>query len=458
MKKSKFLYELKLLIGYIREYGIQHMSFNYSDMNDLMNQMSTDSAKWSEFERMVHKGFYLAQDNVIRLLTKVLKEQKQAKADLKVYRRERDEDKITCTESLLRELHFQECALRKVMDSIVWQFFEYDLSSIRRLYTGNTCIDITDSNLNSEINFVNQYRKEHPDSFVLISDLTSFVQIGDVIIMDKGKLTIGELKEGKVNDEILEILNNYTENHCDYYLSQKLQGKDDKFVKQLKRDVKQIIKASTAYEVLTTGEGIDNNLGNNIKIRRDVIELNDFADTINRLVKESLKKGYGISVIEGFLFLGVYRPKIYPPDAFNMWVESLGIKMPVYDMRASVLSTLAMPLYLQPFSDNTLIDIMSGDIVIKMSFDLDGFLKSLEEDDISVRKIPSRESARINSKMRGSNKIFEYEGMGIELSKNNTSYVISDGIFLRMFANLNTPSSIRRLLKSTFTAAEDDCV
>ena len=47
-----------------------------------------------------------------------------------------------------------------------------------------------------------KYLEENPTGFVLISDLTSFVQVGDVVNLSLQKgIQIIELKEGKKNEE-----------------------------------------------------------------------------------------------------------------------------------------------------------------------------------------------------------------------------------------------------------------
>lgn len=53
MKTIKFERELKVLINYIREYGIQHIE-RISKPSDILK----NEEKWSEFAQAVHKGFY----------------------------------------------------------------------------------------------------------------------------------------------------------------------------------------------------------------------------------------------------------------------------------------------------------------------------------------------------------------------------------------------------------------
>ena len=152
MKIIKFERELKVLINYIREYGIQHIG-EISNPSDILNNEN----KWSEFAQAVHKGFYLAQNRSIILIKQVLTERKYQIQKLKEARRGREKEKCNEITNVLNQLKYQEMCLRKIMDSIAWQILGYDLSQLRRLYYGQELIDITDSNLESEVSFVDEY-------------------------------------------------------------------------------------------------------------------------------------------------------------------------------------------------------------------------------------------------------------------------------------------------------------
>lgn len=445
IKDSKFYRELKNLINCVRSYGIDHIDFKINP-----SYVFTDEQK-DEFIEKVHAGFYLAQDTVIILLTKILKEQKKLKTDLKESRRSNDKELAKQIESKLKHIKYQEFVLRKVMDSMLWQFFQYDLSSLRRLYTGNTCIDITDSNLSSETEYIKQHRKNHPLDFVLINDLTSCAQIGDAIIVGNDKsLKIVELKEGKVNEQIFEIIAGYSKTQCPKYLYENLKNKDEKFIEQLKRDVKQIEKTTSSINTIVTGEGTDNVSGLPIKIHQEEIHLDSYASTVVSLLKECRKKGYGTAVINNCLLIGVYKTDKFSDKAFYYRADTSEESFPVFDLRQSVSIPLAFPLFLHPFSENDLTDIISGNIVVKMTMDIKNFFLLFEENGFTVKRLTKKETARINTPLKGPTRIFAIDGCGIEIKKAGASQYLCDGIFTRIFTEFNTPSSIVKNLLTVF--------
>lgn len=450
MKDIVFNRELKILINGVRSYGIQHCC----DKN--VDTLMADSDKRSDFIIQVHKGFWGAQKRAIFLLQKILKEQKQLKADLKQARRDKDKDKATVIGNLMQKVKYQEMVVRKSMDSIAWQLFSYDLTVMRRLYNGQELIDITDSNLDSELHYINEYIKENSDGFVLISDLTSFVQVGDIVAFAPQKgLQIGELKEGKINFEIFHIINNAIKTDCPRYLRSELGKMDKKMKEQFHRDVKQIDRSIKTWQTLNEGKGIDFLTGLPVTIDKDEIQLGTFEDTVSELLEKCTKKGYAISVIEECLLIGVYETDKFPSVAFEVWAKGLGIKMPIVDFRQSMFDPLGYPVFLQQFKDYYILDIIQGKKVVKMTMDINAWMNTFENDGIKWRWLSKKETARINSKFKGKNGIFSLEGKGIEIkNENGVTQYIGEGVFSRVFTGLNNPSSIKKLLITSMEKAE----
>lgn len=442
MKNIVFERELRLMLNYIREYGIQHCKEKSIEV------LSRDPEKMDDFMKNVHKGFLLAQKNAIYLLRKVLKEQKSIKLALKQARRERNKDKEKEIKNKLGKVQYQEILIRRMMDSIAWQIFHYDLSVMRRLYYGQELIDITDSNIESEIEYVDRFIESNPGGFVLISDLTSFIQIGDVISIAPGQgMRIGELKDGEMNYKVFEIIKDALEVKCPYYIQNQIKDESLKFKEQVFRDIKQITRNLEVSQVLNSGEGKDLFTGLPTKIDDEEIELDTFADIVENLLDQSHHKGHAISVIEDCLLVGVFDETKVSSKAFDNWAESLEIKMPIVDLRQGVTDPMSFPIFILPFKGSDIIDIVKGKIVIKMTLDIEKWLDTFKERDIKWRWISKKETARINSNLKGKNKIFSLDGCGIEINdKNGASQLIGDGIFSRMFTSFNTPLSMRKYL------------
>lgn len=447
MKVLKFERELKTLINEVRAYGIQHSEYK----NNVQDVFYGEAIR-TKFIKKVHTGFALAQRRCVMLLKQVLTEKKKYKAELKDARRERDKERQRKLESQIDLVSYQEMALRKIMDSIAWQIFNQDLSTIRRLYYGQELIDITDSNLESDVVFAEEYMQKYSESFVLISDLTTFIQIGDVVILEPNKgITLCELKDGEINKRVFELLRDFSQVNCPHYVSQKLQEETDKFQEQFWRDVKQIKRNHQVLNLLNSGEGKDLYSGLDVTIRDREIVMDSYVHIVRKLLDESGKKGHAKFIVEECLFVGVYEPNRFPDKAFDIWVKCLNIKMPIIDFRQSMFDPTAYPIYLHSFSESQIMDIISGKKVVKFTLDIETWLKMFERDGLKYRWLNKRETARINSKFKGNLGIFSLEGCGVEIcDEEGFSQYIAEGVFSRMFSNLETPRSIERFLYAIY--------
>ena len=72
MNEAKLIREIKEIVYYIRQYGIDHVE---ASVDDIIGS----EALAADFYIQVHKGFYFAQEKALHLLRKLLTSQKQLK-------------------------------------------------------------------------------------------------------------------------------------------------------------------------------------------------------------------------------------------------------------------------------------------------------------------------------------------------------------------------------------------
>ena len=436
VNKKKFEREVSKLICFVREYGIQHTPVP-------VEKIQKNHEDRMQFVQNVHLGFYLAQKNVIRLLTKILTERKQLKGELKVARRNRLKEKISEIGNLIEENKYQEMVLRKVMDAIAWQLFHNDISVLKRFYGGEELIDITDSNLESELLIIDKFLEEDPYCFVLISDLTTFIQVGDLVVFrpDKG-LEIYELKDGEKNKQVYDLLKKtINEEIC---LAYELSQHDKYFINQFSRTLKQVAREASVINTINTGKGKDLYTGLETTISQTVVEMDCFDEKVRKLIQQCNKRNHAIGVIEDCLLIGIYKQGKFPLVAFEAWKTALDIKMPTYDMRYSLLDPLAQPLFLLSLPDNAIVDIIMGRTIILMTLNLDDWLETFIKDGYMYHWMSKKQSAR-QTLPRIGNQLFMIDGHGITI-KNAQGKVLKLGneSFVRMFSSFYLPSSVRK--------------
>lgn len=453
MEKQEFFDEVKDILDLITQYGINNFEYK-GDIFEVIKNIKRSE----EFVAKVHEGFMYAQKKIIEDLLNVLNSQKAIKNNIKNLRRIKvDKGIIEEQNGIYNTLKNQEIILRKLADTIAWQLIGEDITVIRRLYCANSTIDISNSNLEYDMNVINQIFEKDKTIFPLLSDITSFMQVGDVLIKDylNNSLGIIELKEGKVNEQIEEILDKYNKTKCSYMIYNEIKDKDTNFMKQFERYIKQQIKLNSTAETINKGEGIDNATGLKVKIHNDVFVTNDFYDDINEMLEEVDEKNYSLKVIEGCLLVGVYNNKNMPIDsAFKLWKMSLNIKFPEVDITSSLAAPIAYPLFLHPFRNEDKLKLIFREKSIKLTLDINGWLELMKDFEMNYRCLSKKETSRINSKSSKC-KLFAVEGQALEVEYNKRKMIIGNGFFGRILCQFVTPKSAIRFLRNSLEQERD---
>jgi hypothetical protein len=452
MFDNKFIKEVKTILYMITSYGIDRTK---TEKIFLKGEVIRD---FDHFITQVHIGFMMAQKNILFNLQKLSKDKKNIKEKIKASNM--DIDNRNKLKEQVKLLELKENIMKKLADSIAWKLLDYDYTSIRRLYHDQNQMDIGNSNILHDITTINAIFEENKRKFPLITDITSFMQTGDILLKDtskgNGSISIIELKEGKVNEKIEEILMNYTNNHCDYYLHNELKSKDEKFAKQFSRYIKQQKSMINVINTINSGEGIDQSTGLNVKISKDIFTVNSYEKDILDMLEEVNKKNYSTRVIDDCLLIGVYNnTKLNMQFAFKGWVDILKIDFPIINLFSSINIPLAYPLFIHSFSLEDKIKLIDGKKTVLMCLDINMWLEKMREKGISYRYLTTKETGRINS-VNKNIKAFVLNDKAIEFDYKGNKTLLYDGLFGRMFYELINPSSIIDFLKHNLLHFNDE--
>ena len=149
---------------------------------------------------------------------------------------------------------------------------------------------------------------EKPDNFVLLTDITSYVQIGDLVGVINGKRKLIEVKEGERNNEILEDINAVNNSDlpiCEFFEKYKERPKD---VEQIRRILKQEIVANDEINIINTDSGHDPVTDRNIKIYTPKEATPYFYDELLDLEKQLMTRNFwAYTVVDSCLHIGLYK-------------------------------------------------------------------------------------------------------------------------------------------------------
>jgi hypothetical protein len=338
----------------------------------------------------------------------------------------------------------EEAVYRMAMDTIAWQMLEKQLCYARRFYREQQQPSLSNSNLKSVVAAARHLRNDRPDSFPLIADLTTFLQIGDIFLADPhGGPAIIEVKEGQKNHEIGELARFYRQSGCEHFKQIFSETESKHTVKQFERMLRQMDRMDFAASVLASGKAKDPDSKQEIYIPEPYVPIEDWDVELNELFEEAAEKGWAINVIDDCLFVGAYAKHMLPasPIAFLAWLNEFsgGEFIPAARLIDSVGQPLALPLFTIPTSPERMMDLLFGRLHVCTGISIPGLVGACEENGFVVRPPKNKRERKWVHEMRG--EAIKYKGQAIVLEKNGKSMVPAAGIFVRSLFHFQRPMS-----------------
>ncbi|MBB1274592.1 hypothetical protein [Psychromonas sp. SR45-3] len=396
--------------------GSEHLWNQINTVDDLRNNKELKD----DFYTSANKGMKSAQDEIVSIV--------------------QSKDKLDFSKELL---------LRGIADAIAWQLLGHQLCHARRFFKSIKQPDLYNCNFDSVVFAAKDNDEKKPSSISLISDLTSFIQVGDLLICDPKKgITIAEVKEGVMNAKIGDFMKFYMESQCDralYYFAEK---EGDKAVKQLQRMFRQASRMSHVSTVMSTGQGVDPDTKETINIPEPFFEIESWDDRLVNTLNEADKKGWAIDVIDNCVFLGVYaseEARMGGHIIFNSWFDNSGgtPECPRALLIDSMRNPLALPVFSRNLPDNHKFDVLFGRKQVCMAICIESLLKECEKVGLSVRFATNKERGRLD---KTGNRPYKHKGKAIFIGNGKTEVVLMDGIFLRVMHHGQSPISLIKMM------------
>src|ERR1700682_3450334 len=166
------------------------------------------------FIRACHYGYDLAQRQISKLVVSMEEKVGSLSETLKELRRQRD-PKAKEILSLIHIIRRRQVTLRRLIDSILFAMIKQENWLFRRFTIDMKIHNIDPAVLDRTVHTAVELNRDDRLKFNLVSDLSTVVQIGDLVEIDvtnkgAGKWRIVELKEGKVNELIAGLIEQQT--------------------------------------------------------------------------------------------------------------------------------------------------------------------------------------------------------------------------------------------------------
>ncbi|WP_429096971.1 hypothetical protein [Aeromonas media] len=401
------------------------------DRIDNLNVLKENKELREKFYRSANQGMMSAQDEIISII--------------------QGEDKLAFSKLLL---------LRGIADAIAWQLLGSQLAYARRFYKSKPQPSLYNSNFESVVLAVKELAKQTPDAAILISDLTSFIQVGDLLICDPEKgITISEVKEGSMNAKIGDFMKFYMQSQCDRVLYYFGQQEGEHAVKQLQRMFRQADRMNHVSTVLQTGKGVDPDTNQHINISEPFFIMDSWDSRLVKALDIANEKGWALDVIDNCLFIGVYASEYMRTGGhilFNSWFDEMGgtPECPRALLIDCMRNPLALPIFSRNIPDEYKFDVLFGRKQVCIGICIELLLDECKKVGLSVRFATNKERGQLD---KTGNRPYRHKGNAIFIGNGSVEFVLLDGIFLRaMFHGQSPISVIQAILKSSEENAEQN--
>lgn len=429
---------IEQIFEYTHEYAFKNLDLKRD--NPPSNWTKEEKNKFTEY---VHIGFKKAQELVLDKLLNYENDIEELKKILKQSRRNRNKIVEEDTQKSINIIKYKTKTLRIFMDFIAWQFLGGQYYKVRRFYDmrkkDNSRPILSKSNIESVKNAVEYYHSLNPLNFALISDLTSFIDIGDMLVMDNHQLVPIEVKEGQKNKEIFNFL--FKEKIPD-----NLGTIDENFLKQAKRILNQAKRGHLLYDVLKNEKGVDPFTELKTEVNKEAFEIKTYIDEFEKLIANLDVKNYSYTIIEDIISIGIYQNEvIHMGDILIPFLnnEMFGKAYPVFNYREKFQMPISEPIFYYGLSKKTIFDILFGRINIVMSINLDKFIELCNLQGLDAKYLSEEET--MTRKTKGEISSFEFEKQNIMIGDS----ILGGGLIARMLFDFVRPSSIIEYFKQS---------
>lgn len=389
---DKYRQTIKKIVEYANGHGINSIGLDRIK-NKTPDQW--DEQLKREFLVACHDGFKIAQKLLIKEITKYQSLLRLERTKFKEIRRQRNKIKEAKEKSKIAIIEQRLHSLSHIANSIAWQLLGGQIHIARRFHIEQDSAKFLDSsNIKHSIKVANEINK-NPEDFALISDLTNFLQIGDLLVRHDNKMAVMELKEGEVNDLISNFFETIEKHQCPYQDTRLMAKLNDTTIKQIDRRLRQQERALNAINVINTDKGIDPVSGKNILVSTPRTQTEYYYNDLIRLENEIKNKIWAYTIVDNCLHIGAYREEglLMAPFAIEQILKEKTKNFIMIDW-LSITRNLSQPLFAKPLSRDFNIDILSGRIKVIMGLDIDSLIELFNLLGLKTRWLSEKETAK----------------------------------------------------------------
>lgn len=381
-------------------------------------RLKTDAEFRRKFHELAHEGMFAAQEKMAaRIATG---------------------EPLDVSEQLL---------FRAIADTIAWGMLGGQLCYARRIYKFQRQPDLSQSNFESVLRVARALRERDPGCMPLITDLTSFVQVGDIMSVSADRRTSYiEVKEGKHNKHVLDLAMFYDASGCEHFREIVEKTESPKTVKQMERVLRQKARMTHLRDVMATGKAKDPDTGEEVRIPEPFFEMASWDEALVNLTEKAKETQSWAYDVQGPIFMGAYAGDL-APRGHMMFLIALSLEGDVeQDYHIIRLADcmhvpLAPPVFSGVLADEIKMDMVFGRMNVCIAVSIPRLIEVCEMAGMDVRYASKKELGR--AKIDGVDPIV-HRGKGLMFSLAGKEMMLLEGVIFRALFHGQQPESVLR--------------
>jgi hypothetical protein len=279
---------------------------------------------------------------------------------------------------------------RRINDSIIWTIAGQQRHVVKRLCLYRKRGFLSESNPESVLATLAQLNSD-PQKIAIWNDATSCVDLGDITYVDAHKSMepyFLELKEGKVNQNIVDLINtDAKEFETKFKEFEKAYGK--KGVAQYHRVTRQKTTSTQALTLLHDEHGTDPVTGLELSVHEVQVAPYTYDDVLNGILTEATTRGGPVTeIVDGCLWVHANGSKsLNRYEAKQRFGELLAARFPnlarplsehvsmnqdrIVSLNECFLPPLPKPIFLRDLDPENVGAVIYGDLMFKVFLYLD---------------------------------------------------------------------------------------
>jgi hypothetical protein len=390
------------------------------------------------FIQKCNEGFKAAQEKLVVEICSLQAELEEMKAQLKQSRQKKvrsDSEQATLNINLIsRRLRI----LTHISDGIAWQMIGGEIHIARRLYLGEREIKKLKSSNIKMSQEVAALINLNPQDFALINDITSYVQIGDLLVKRRDRIAIMELKEGKVNEQVSAFIRN-----MDTPTDAESPALSESMRKQAERVKRQIERMKRATDVINSDQGLSPATGQKITVFTPKADTDKYHTELMQMHEELKSNPFSQRTVDGCLLIGMFRGdavKKMAHKSIEMTLREYSSNYEIVDLE-TITYNISEPIFGKPFSPDFIIDLLTGETKVMLGLCVDSMFELFNRQGLEIRWLTAKETGKLSH--RKSDWVVNGKGIQIKLP-DNRAVVVGGGMPSKIFYDSIRPSCIAR--------------